>query len=64
MLIILTSKILMRIVEKGEHGINMCCRMVFYIMLISSVFQLISFAFYFVGSTRRWFDGTFWSEEN
>jgi hypothetical protein len=27
MLLILTSKMLMKIVEKGEHGINKCCMM-------------------------------------
>jgi hypothetical protein len=43
----LTSKMLMRIVEKGEHGINMCCMMVFCIVLISFVSPLVPFAFYF-----------------
>jgi hypothetical protein len=48
MLLILTLKMLMRIVEKGEHGINMCCMMVFYTMLTSFVFLLVPFAFYFL----------------
>jgi hypothetical protein len=37
MLVILTLKMLMKIVEKGEHGINMCCMMVFYTVLTSCV---------------------------
>jgi hypothetical protein len=32
-----TSKMLMRIVERGEHGINMCCRTVFCTVLTSCV---------------------------
>jgi hypothetical protein len=37
----------MRIVERGERGINMCCRTVFCTVSISCVFQLVPFAFYF-----------------
>jgi hypothetical protein len=33
MLLILTLKMLTRIVDKGEHGINMCCMKVIYTML-------------------------------
>jgi hypothetical protein len=42
-----TSKILMRIVERGERRTNMCCRTVFCTMLTSCVFQLVLFAFCF-----------------
>jgi hypothetical protein len=35
------------IVERGEHGINMCRGMVFYTVLTSYVFQLVLFTFYF-----------------
>jgi hypothetical protein len=38
---------LMRIVERGEHGINMCCKTVFCSVLTSCVFLLVPFAFYF-----------------
>jgi hypothetical protein len=47
MLLILTSKMLMRIIEKGEYGINMCCMTVFCIVLTSFVFPLVLFAFCF-----------------
>jgi hypothetical protein len=47
MLLILISKMLMKIVEKGEHGINMCSMTVFCTMLTSFVFPLVSFAFDF-----------------
>jgi hypothetical protein len=47
MLLILTLKMLMRIVEKGEHGINMCCMTVFCTVLTSFVFPLVLFTFYF-----------------
>jgi hypothetical protein len=36
----------MRIVEREERGINMCCRTVFCNVLISCVFHLVSFAFF------------------
>jgi hypothetical protein len=55
---------LMKIVEKGEHGINMCCMTVFCTVLTSFVFLLVPFAFCFAGIAWRWLDGTFWSEEN
>jgi hypothetical protein len=38
MLLILTSKMLMKFVEKGEHEINMCCMTVFCTVLTSFVF--------------------------
>jgi hypothetical protein len=47
MLMILTSKMLMRIVEKGEHGINMSCMTVLCTVLISFVFPLVLFVFCF-----------------
>jgi hypothetical protein len=47
MLLILTLKMLLRIVEKGEHEINMCCMMVFCIVLTNFVFPLVPFAFCF-----------------
>jgi hypothetical protein len=37
----------MRIVERGERGINMCYKMVFCTVLTSCVFQLVLFTFYF-----------------
>jgi hypothetical protein len=46
MLLILTSKMLMRIVENGEHGINMCCMTAFCTVLISFVFPLVPFDFF------------------
>jgi hypothetical protein len=46
-LLILTLKMLMRIVKKIEHGINMCCMMVFSTVLTSFVFSLVLFAFCF-----------------
>jgi hypothetical protein len=36
----------MRIVERGERVINMCCRTVFCTVLTSCVFQLVPFAFF------------------
>jgi hypothetical protein len=39
---------LMRIVERGECGINMCCRMVFCTVITSCVFQLVLFTFCFL----------------
>jgi hypothetical protein len=47
MLLILTSRMPIRIAEKGEHGINMYCMMVFCTMLTSFLFQLVLFIFYF-----------------
>jgi hypothetical protein len=47
MLLILTLKMLMKIVEKGEHGINMCRMTVFCTVLTSFVFPLVPFTFYF-----------------
>jgi hypothetical protein len=47
MLLILTLRMLMRIIEKGEYEINMCCTMVFCTVLTSFEFQLVLFAFYF-----------------
>jgi hypothetical protein len=47
MLLILTSKMLMKILEKGEHGINMCCMTVFCSVLTSFMFPLVPFAFCF-----------------
>jgi hypothetical protein len=53
MLLILTSKMLIRIVEKGEHGINMCCMTVFCTVLTSFVFPLVLFAFYFCSKRMK-----------
>jgi hypothetical protein len=45
--LILTSNMLMRIVEKREHGTNMCYMTIFHTVLTSFVFLLVLFAFYF-----------------
>jgi hypothetical protein len=47
MLLILTSKMFKRIIEKGEHGINMCYMMIFYTILTCFVFLLVPFTFCF-----------------
>jgi hypothetical protein len=47
MLLILTSNMLMRIVENEEHRINMCYMMVFCTVLKCVVFLLVPFAFCF-----------------
>jgi hypothetical protein len=39
---------LLRIIERGERGINMCYRTVFCTMLTSCVFQLVLFTFLFL----------------
>jgi hypothetical protein len=46
-LLILTSRMLMRIVYKGEHEINMCSMTVFCTVLTNFVFSLISSVFCF-----------------
>jgi hypothetical protein len=38
---------LIKIVETGQRGINICCMTDFCTMLTSCVFQLVSFAFCF-----------------
>jgi hypothetical protein len=51
----------MRIIKKGEHRINICCMMVFCIVLTSFVFPLVLFTFCFCRKRMRWFDWIFWS---
>jgi hypothetical protein len=45
----------MRIVERGERRINMCYRTVFCTVLISCVFQLVPFTFYFWSDLMKHF---------
>src|SRR6266498_4082920 len=47
MLLIWTSRMLLRIVERDERGKNSCCVMAFSTVLTSCVFQLAPFAFCF-----------------
>src|SRR6266540_6136885 len=45
MLLIWTSRMLLRIVERDERGKNSCCVMAFSTVLTSCVFQLAPFVF-------------------
>jgi hypothetical protein len=55
---------LMRIVEKGEYGINMCYMMVFCTVLTSFMFPLVPFTFCFCRKHMElaWWDILEWKK--